>query len=49
MLKPDRDLPLQEGESVIIEIKRSVTDQMYGILSTEKKTADTIISMEGLD
>ena len=49
MLKPDRELPLQEGESVIIEIKRSVTDQIYGILATDKKTADTIIKMEGMD
>ncbi|MGA2918968.1 antitoxin family protein [Methanoregula sp.] len=49
MLKPERELPLREGESVIIEIKRPVTDQMYGILSTDKKTADTILEMEGLD
>ena len=49
ILKPDRELPLREGESVIIEIKRSVTDQMYGILTTDKKTADRIVEMEGSD
>ena len=48
-LKPSRDLPLQEGESVIIEIKRSVTDRMYGLFSTDEKTADEIITMDGWD
>jgi len=37
MLKPLPDLPLNEGESVIIEIKRSVVDQMSGLLATDKK------------
>jgi predicted DNA-binding antitoxin AbrB/MazE fold protein len=49
ILKPSRDLPLREGESVIIEIKRPVVDQMYGLFSTDEKTADEIISMEGWD
>jgi predicted DNA-binding antitoxin AbrB/MazE fold protein len=49
MLKPDRDLPLREGESVLIEIKRPVSDQMYGILSTDQKTADVVLDMEGSD
>ncbi len=48
-LKPARDLPLKEGESVIIEIKRPVSDQMYGILATDKKNADIIIEMDGWD
>jgi len=49
ILKPSRDLPLREGESVIIEIKRPVTDRMYGLFSTDEKTADEIITMEGWD
>jgi predicted DNA-binding antitoxin AbrB/MazE fold protein len=49
ILKPSRDLPLREGESVIIEIKRSVTDHMYGLFLTDEKTADEIIAMEGWD
>ncbi|MEN6443396.1 MAG: antitoxin family protein [Methanoregula sp.] len=49
MLKPARELPLKEGESVIIEIKRQITDRMYGIIPTNKKTADEIIEMEGWD
>lgn len=49
ILKPSRDLPLREGESVIIEIKRSVADRMYGLFSTDEKTADEIISMDGWD
>jgi predicted DNA-binding antitoxin AbrB/MazE fold protein len=49
ILKPSRDLPLREGESVIIEIKRPVVDRMYGLFSTDEKTADEIISMEGWD
>ena len=49
ILKPSRDFPLREGESVIIEIKRPVVDQMYGLFSTDEKTADEIISMEGWD
>ena len=49
MLKPLQDLPLNEGESVIIEIKRSVADQMSGLLATDKKTADIIIDMEAWD
>jgi len=49
MLKPDRDLPLREGESVLIEIRRPVSDQMYGILSTDKKTADIVLEMDGCD
>ena len=48
-LKPARDLPLKEGESVIIEIKRPVSDQMYGILAIDKKNADIIIEMDGWD
>ncbi|MFA7695787.1 MAG: antitoxin family protein [Methanoregula sp.] len=48
-LKPVRELPLKEGESVIIEIRRQITDQMYGILPLDKKTADEIIEMEGGD
>ena len=48
-LKPARDIPLKEGESVIIEIKRPVSDQMYGILSTDKKNSDIIIEMDGWD
>ena len=49
MLKPSRDLPLKEGESVIIEIKRSVADQMCGLIATDEKTADEIIAMDGWD
>ena len=49
ILKPSRDLPLREGESVIIEIKRPVTDRMYGLFSTDEKTADEIISLDGWD
>lgn len=49
VLKPDRELPLQEGESVLIEIKRSVSDRMYGILSTDRKTADLVLDMDGCD
>ena len=49
ILKPSRDLPLWEGESVIIEIRRPVADRMYGLFSTAEKTADAIISMEGWD
>jgi predicted DNA-binding antitoxin AbrB/MazE fold protein len=49
ILKPSRDLPLREGESVIIEIKRPVTDRMYGLFSTDEKTADEIIILEGWD
>lgn len=49
MLKPDRDLPLREGESVLIEIKGPVSDQMYGILSTDQKTADAVLGMDGCD
>jgi len=49
ILKPSRDLPLREGESVIIEIKRQVTDRMYGLYSTDEKTADEIITMDGWD
>jgi len=49
MLKPDRDLPLREGESVLIEVKRQVSDQMYGILSTDQKTADVVLEMDGCD
>jgi predicted DNA-binding antitoxin AbrB/MazE fold protein len=49
ILKPSRDLPLQEGESVIIEIKRSVADRMYGLFLTDEKTADEIITMDGWD
>ena len=44
MLKPDRDLPLREGESVMIEIKRPVSDQIYGILSTDRKTVDIVLA-----
>lgn len=43
ILKPSHDL-LREGESVLIEIKRPVTDQMYGLFSTDEKTADEIIT-----
>ncbi|WP_424729189.1 antitoxin family protein [Methanoregula sp.] len=49
ILKPSRELPLREGESVMIKIKRPVVDQMYGLFSTDEKTADAIISMEGWD
>ena len=49
ILKPSYDLPLREGESVIIEIKRLVTDRMYGLFSTDEKTADEIITLEGWD
>ena len=49
LLKPSRDLPLREGESVNIEIKRPVTDRMFGLFSTDEKTADEIISMDGWD
>jgi len=49
ILKPSRDLPLREGESVIIEIKRSVMNRMYGLFSTDEKTADEIISMDVWD
>jgi len=49
MLKPTKELPLKEGESVLIEIKQSIADKIYGILSTDKKTADEIIDMEGWD
>ena len=45
ILKPSHDLPLREGESVIIEIKRPVTDRMYGLFSTDEKTADEIITL----
>ena len=49
VLKPLQDLPLNEGETVIIEIKRSVTDQMCGLLETDPKTAKVVIDMEGWD
>ena len=49
MLKPDRDLPLREGESVLIEIRRPVSDQMFGILSTDEKTADVVLEMDRCD
>jgi len=49
ILKPSRDLPLQEGESVIIESERSVTDRMYGLFLTDEKMADEIITMDGWD
>jgi predicted DNA-binding antitoxin AbrB/MazE fold protein len=49
ILKPSHDLPLREGESVIIEIKRPVTDRMYGLFSTDEKNADEIITLEGWD
>ncbi|MBP9009222.1 MAG: hypothetical protein BWY45_02702 [Euryarchaeota archaeon ADurb.Bin294] len=49
VLKPMQDLPLDEGESVIIEIKRSIADQMCGLLATDAKTSDLIIDMEGWD
>jgi predicted DNA-binding antitoxin AbrB/MazE fold protein len=49
MLKPTKELPLKDGESVLIEIRQSIADKIYGILSTDKKTADEIIDMEGLD
>ena len=49
LLKPSRDLPLREGESVIIEIRRQVTDRMYGLFSTDEKTANEIITMDGWD
>jgi len=48
-LKPVHELPLKEGESVIIEIKRQIEDQMYGVLPLDKKSADEIIEMEGWD
>jgi len=47
MLKPTKELPLKDGESVLIEIRQSIADKIYGILSTDKKTADEIIDMEG--
>jgi predicted DNA-binding antitoxin AbrB/MazE fold protein len=37
MLKPTKELPLKEGESVLIEIRQSIADKIYGILSTDKK------------
>jgi len=49
ILKPDRDLPLRKGESVLIGMQRSVSDQMYGLLSTDKKTADAVLEMDGCD
>ena len=49
IVQPARDLPLREGESVIIGIKRPVTDRMYGLFSTDEKTADEIITLEGWD
>jgi len=49
IVKPARDLSLREGESVIIEIKHPVTDRMYGLFSTDEKTADKIITMDGWD
>jgi predicted DNA-binding antitoxin AbrB/MazE fold protein len=49
ILKPSRDLPLREGESVIVEIRHPVTDRMYGLFSTDEKTADEIITLEGFD
>ncbi len=49
VLKPMEELPLDEGESVIIEIKRSIADQMCGLLATDVKTSDLIIDMEGWD
>lgn len=48
-LKPSRDLPLREGESVIIGIRRPVTSLMYGLFSTDEKTTDGIISLDGGD
>ena len=49
ILKPSRDLPLREGESVIAEIRCPVTDRMYGLFSTDEKTADEIITLDGWD
>ena len=49
LLKPDRDLPRREGELVLIEIKRSFSDQMNGLISTDKKTADIVLEMDGSD
>jgi predicted DNA-binding antitoxin AbrB/MazE fold protein len=49
MLKPTKKLPLKDGESVLIEIRQSIADTIYGILSTDKKTADEIIDMDGWD
>jgi len=37
VLKPMQDLPLDEGESVIIEIKRSIADQMCGLWQLMQK------------
>lgn len=49
VLKPLQDLPLHEGEAVIIEIKRSVTEQMCGLLETDPKTAKEVIDLKGWD
>ncbi|PWR75580.1 antitoxin family protein [Methanospirillum stamsii] len=46
VLKPMQDLPLHEGEAVIIEIKRSITDQMCGLFATDPKTTEFIIDMD---
>jgi hypothetical protein len=38
-----------KAESVLIGIKRSVSDQMYGLLSTDKKNADIVLDMDICD
>ena len=47
LLKPGRELPRSEGELVLIEIRQSISDQMHGLLSTDKKTADVVLEMDG--
>ena len=49
MLKPDRNLPRREGESVLPEIRLPATDEMYGSMATDRKTADALVEMEGFD
>ena len=46
---PSRDLPLRDGESLLLGIRHPVTDRMYGLFPTDEKTADEIITMDGSD
>ncbi|MEN6518941.1 MAG: antitoxin family protein [Methanospirillum sp.] len=46
VLKPVDELPLRDGEEVIVEVKRSLADRMYGAIPLDESTADELIKME---
>jgi predicted DNA-binding antitoxin AbrB/MazE fold protein len=45
ILKPLEKLDLEEGEEVVIEVRRSMKD-FHGKMEIEKEIADEIIEME---